>query len=93
MPPSVHVVNVPVPLLVRPTVPLGVITVPGEVSVTVTVQLVELLTTIVVGWHEIVVVVVRSVTVTVVVPWLVLWLVSAGNVAVIVGVVVDAVCE
>ena len=36
-------------------------------------------------------VVVRSVTVIVVVPWLVLWLVSAGNVAVIVGVVVEAV--
>ena len=81
----------PVPLLVRTTVPLGVIAVPGDVSVTVTVQLVELLTTIVVGWHEIVVVVVRSVTVIVVVPWLVLWLVSAGNVAVIVGVVVEAV--
>ena len=44
-----QVVNVPVPLLVRPIVPLGVIAVPGEVSVTVTVQLVELLTTIVVG--------------------------------------------
>ena len=86
-----HVVKVPVPLLVRPTVPVGVMAVPGEVSLTVTVQLVELLTTIVVGWHEIVVVVVRSVTVIVVVPWLVVWLVSAGNVAVIVGVVVEAV--
>ena len=49
MPPSVHVVKVPVPLLVSPIVPLGVIAVPGEVSVTLTVQLVELLTTIVVG--------------------------------------------
>ena len=63
-----HVVKVPVPLLVSPIVPLGVIAVPSEVSVTVTVQLVELLTTIVVGWHEMVVVVVRSVTVMVVVP-------------------------
>ena len=83
--------KVPVPVLLRPIVPLGVIAVPGEVSVTVTVQLVELFTTIVVGWHDIAVVVVRSVTVIVVVPWLVLWLVSAGKVAVIVGVVVDAV--
>ena len=49
VPPRVQVVNVPVPVLVRPMVPLGVIAVPGEVSVTVTVQLVELLTTIVVG--------------------------------------------
>ena len=44
-----HVVKVPVPVLERPMVPLGVIAVPGDVSVTVTVQLVELLTTIVVG--------------------------------------------
>ena len=49
VPPRVHVVNVPVPLLVRPIVPVGVMAVPGEVSVTVTVQLVELFTTIVVG--------------------------------------------
>lgn len=61
----------PAPLLDRPTVPLGVIGVPGEVSVTVTVQLVELLTTIVVGWQEIVVLVVRTVTVIVAVPELV----------------------
>ena len=54
--------NVPVPLLVRPTVPLGVIAVPGEVSVTVTVQLVELFTTIVIGWQEIVAEVARCVT-------------------------------
>ena len=49
VPPSVQVVKVPVPELDRATVPLGVIAVPGEVSVTVTVQLVELFTTIVVG--------------------------------------------
>ena len=48
-PPRVHVVNVPVPLLVRVTVPVGVLAVPGEVSVIVIVQLVELFTTIVVG--------------------------------------------
>ncbi len=67
VPPRVHVVNVPVPLLPRVRVPDGAIAVPGEVSVTVTVQLVELLTTIVVGWQDIVVVVVL--TVTVIVAW------------------------
>ena len=49
VPPRVHVVNVPVPLLLRLTVPVGVMVVPGEVSVMVTVQLVTLLTTMVVG--------------------------------------------
>ena len=63
--------NVPVPLLVRPMVPLGVIAVPGDVSVTVTVQLVELLTTIVVGWQDIVVVVARGWTVITALPELV----------------------
>ena len=91
VPPRAQVVNVPVPELVRPMVPLGVMAVPDDVSATVTVQLVELLTTIVVGWQDIVVVVVRSVTVIVVVPWLVVWLASAGNVALMVGVVVEAV--
>ena len=62
-----HALNVPVPLLVKVTEPPGVIGVPGEVSVTVTVQLVTLFTTIVVGWQEIVVVVAR--TVTVIVAW------------------------
>jgi len=49
--PSVHgePVKVPVPLLVNVTEPPGVIAVPGEVSVTVTTQLVTLFTTIVVG--------------------------------------------
>ena len=63
--------NVPVPLLVKVTLPVGVIAVPGEVSVIVTVQLVTLLTTIVVGWQEIVVVVLRLVTVIVALPELV----------------------
>jgi len=58
---------VPVPLLVNVTLPPGVIAVPGEVSVTVTRQLVTLFTAIVVGWHEIVVVV--ALTVTVIVAW------------------------
>ncbi len=69
---NTQVLNVPVPLLVRVTVPVGLLAVPGEVSVMVTVQLVTLLTTIVVGWHVIVVVVVRTVTVTVAVPELAL---------------------
>ena len=56
VPDSKHVVNVPVPLVESDTVPVGVVGVP-EMSVTVTVQLVELLTTIVVGWQDIVVVV------------------------------------
>jgi hypothetical protein len=82
LPPNVQVVNVPVPELDSPTVPLGVIAVPGDVSVTVTVQLVELLTTIVVGWHEIAVVVARTVTLIVAVPWLVPCNESPLNVAV-----------
>ena len=57
--------NVPVPLLVNVTEPPGVIAVPGDVSVIVTVQLVELFTTIVVGWQDIAVVVFRLVTVIV----------------------------
>ncbi len=48
VPVRLHVVNVPVPLLVNVTVPVGVEGVP-ETSVTVTAQLVELLTTRVVG--------------------------------------------
>ena len=38
MPESAQLVNVPVPVLLIETVPVGVIGVPGEVSVTVTVQ-------------------------------------------------------
>ncbi len=49
VPDKEHALNVPVPLLVRVRVPDGVLVVPGDVSFTVTVQLVELLTTIVVG--------------------------------------------
>ncbi len=48
VPVNVHAVNVPVPLVVKVTVPPGVVGVP-DMSVTVTVQLVELLTTSVVG--------------------------------------------
>ena len=64
---KVHVVKVPVPPLERLIEPVGVLAVPGEVSVTVIVQLVELLTTMLVGWHVIVVVVERTVTVMLVV--------------------------
>ncbi len=48
VPVNVQALNAPVPLLVKVTVPPGVVGVP-DMSVTVTVQLVELLTTIVVG--------------------------------------------
>lgn len=49
-PASVQVVKVPVPELVRVIVPLGAIAVPAvDVSVTVTVQLVELPTTMLAG--------------------------------------------
>ncbi len=68
VPPNVQVVNVPVPLLVKLTEPPGVMAVPGEVSVIVTLQLVTLLTTMVDGWQEMVVVVLRTVTVTTVLP-------------------------
>ena len=51
VPDKEHVpVNPPVPLLENETDPVGVLGV-AELSVTVAVQLVELLTTIVVGWH------------------------------------------
>ena len=41
----------PVPLVVSPIVPVGLLAVPGDVSVTVTVQLVELLMSVVNGWQ------------------------------------------
>ena len=68
VPARVHVVNDPVtPVSLRATVPVGVRNVPGELSVTVTVHVEPwLITTGVV--HEIVVVVVRGLTVTLVVP-------------------------
>ncbi len=70
MPPlKVHgeVTNVPVPLLRKLTVPVGVLDVPRAVSATITVHVVTLLTTIEAGAHVTVVEVDRSVTVTVVV--------------------------
>ena len=52
LPVSVHVpVNVPLPLLEKMTVPVGVVGAVALVSVTIAVQLVELSAMIVVGWH------------------------------------------
>lgn len=62
--------NVQVPLGRKLTVPLGVIAVPGEVSLTVAVQLVAWLTKTGDGTHATDVVVVLVVTVTVVLPLL-----------------------
>jgi hypothetical protein len=50
-----HPVNVPVSLVVRVTVPVGLMAVPVDVSVTVTTQLVELLMSVVDGWQLIVI--------------------------------------
>ena len=71
--PRVHgePVKVPVPLLVKPTVPVGALAVPGEVSVTVAVQLVTWLTTTVAGVQFTAVVVVLVVIVRLAVPELV----------------------
>jgi len=61
--------NVPAPpMLVNVTVPVGVEAVGGEVSATVAVQVEGCPIGTVAGEHEMVVLVVRSVTVTVVVP-------------------------
>ncbi len=64
--------NVPAPLLDRAKVPPGVIAVPGDVSVTVTVHCVAVFTATDDGEQETDVVVVRFVTVIVAVPWLAL---------------------
>lgn len=66
------------PALVKATVPVGVMAVPGEVSVTVAVHVVGWLIATVEGEHTTVVEVVRSVTVIVVVPELARWFVSPG---------------
>jgi len=58
-------VNVPVAFVVKLTLPVGVMTVPGEVSLTVAVQLVAWLTTTEVGEHPMLVEVIRGVTVKV----------------------------
>ena len=63
--------NVQVPPGVKVTVPVGVLVVPAAVSVTVAVHEVACPTNTVVGVHATVVVVVRKLTVTVVLPLLV----------------------
>ena len=70
VPDNVHVVNVPVtPVSLNATVPEGVMNVPGEPSVTVTVQVEPWFTTTGVV-QEIVVLVVRLLTTTLAVPLL-----------------------
>lgn len=71
VPASVQVVNVPVPLVVRLTVPVGVRAGVGEVSVTVIVQVVGWLTTTEEGVQDMVVVVIRIVEFIVALPELV----------------------
>jgi hypothetical protein len=68
--------NVQVPPGVNVTVPVGVDVVPAAVSVTVAVHDVAWLMNTVDGVHATVVVVVRRLTVTFVLPVLVAWLVS-----------------
>ncbi len=82
---QLELLKVPAPLLLKPTVPVGVLGVPESVSVTVAVQLVEAPTGTVVGVQLTLVVVERiAVTVTVVVPELPAWVVSPPYVAVMV---------
>ena len=78
VPARVHVVNDPVtPVSLRATVPVGVMNVPAEVSVTVTLQVEAwLMTTGVV--HETAVVVTRGLTTMLVVPLLEACVVSPG---------------
>ena len=64
-------VKLPVPLLVKVTVPVGVVAVPAAVSVTVAVQLVPWLTATDAGVQLTVVLVLRAVTVTLALPLLV----------------------
>jgi len=66
-------VNVPVPLLVNPTVPVGAVALPPETSVTVAVQVVVALTGIGDGVQFTVVDVARFVTVSAKVPELIAW--------------------
>ena len=78
VPARVQVVNDPVtPVSASPTVPVGVMNVPVEVSVTVTLQVEPWLITTGVA-HETVVVVTRGLTTMLVVPLLVAWVVSPG---------------
>jgi hypothetical protein len=62
--------NVPTPLLVKATVPVGVLAVPESVSLTVAVQIVESSTATVLGAQVTIVLVVRNLAVTAVPPLL-----------------------
>ncbi len=65
--------NVPVELVVKPTVPVGVVAPDDDVSVTVAVHVVSELTVALFGIQEILVLVefsIAGVTLTVVLPWL-----------------------
>jgi hypothetical protein len=66
--------NVPLPLLVKLTVPVGVIGAPVSLSVTVAVQVVETPAATVGGEQSTVVIVERFVTVTVSMPLLLSWI-------------------
>ena len=68
--------KVPAPLLVKLTLPVGVLALPASLSVTVAVQVLALLTDTLAGKQLTEVVVVRWVAVTVVVP-LLAWCVSS----------------
>jgi len=83
VPLSVHgdPVNVPVPLLANDTVPVGVTAVPAELSVTVAVHVTLPPMLIEDGEQLTLVMVVRDVTVTVLLPVLVAWMVSPLYVA------------
>ena len=74
--------NVPVEFEVKLTLPVGVEAVPGEMSATVAVHVLAVLIVTEEGEQTIVVVVVRSVTVTTALPELPEWLVSPLKVAV-----------
>jgi hypothetical protein len=73
---QLELLKVPAPLLPKLTVPVGVLLVPTSVSLTVAVQLVEAPTGTVAGVQLTLVLVERTLTVTVVVPELPEWVVS-----------------
>ena len=78
--------KVPAPLVLKLTVPVGVVFVPASVSLTVAVQAVSLSTATLAGMQLTVVEVLRLVTLTVALPWLVSCVRSPLYVAVTVAV-------
>ena len=73
---QLELLKVPAPLLLKLTVPVGVLLVPTSVSLTVAVQVVGWPTTTDAGLQPTLVLVERLLTVTVVVPELPVWVVS-----------------